>query len=147
MGGSPISDRHVGGEDNRRKRRSAGHGQSYSFQLELGGHVLARHSSGGECKGPEDYNCDHADLLYLYSKDHAGGLRAIYFDNEGHVIHYVVSIPRAGALVLLSEPERPGPQFLLSYELSRGVMTGKLQVRMPGQAEFASYLEWSGGRK
>ena len=116
---------------------------SYSFQFELGGHVLARHSVGGACKGPEHFNCEHSDLLYVFPE--GGALRAIYFDNEGHVIHYVVSIPRAGALVLLSEPERPGPQFRLSYELSRDVLTGKFQVRMPGQAEFASYLEWTGG--
>jgi hypothetical protein len=26
-------------------------------------------------------------------------------------------------------------------------MSGKFQLRMPGQAEFKSYLEWSGARK
>jgi hypothetical protein len=117
---------------------------SYSFQLELGDHVLARHSSGGSCKGPDDYNCNHSDLLYLYPEGRAGALRAIYFDNEGHVIHYAVSVPGAGTIVLLSDPDQPGPQFRLSYELSGGVMTGKFQMRMPGQAGFTSYLEWSG---
>ena len=120
---------------------------NYSFQLKLAGHLLARHSGGGSCKGPEDYNCNHADLLYLYPEGPAGALRAIYFDNEGHVIHYTVSVPEAGTVVLLSDANQPGPQFRLTYELSGGVMAGKFQMRMPGQADFTSYLEWSGRHK
>src|SRR5215469_5540595 len=62
---------------------------SYTFQRELNGHVLARHSSGTGCSGPKDFDCNHGDLLYVYTE--RGALSAIYFDNEGHVIHYAVS--------------------------------------------------------
>lgn len=120
---------------------------TYSFRLELRDHVLARHSAYASCKGPEDFNCEHGDLLYIYPEGPAGALRAIYFDNEGHVIHYSVTAPKAGSLVLLSDATQPGPQFRLSYELTGGVMAGKFQIRMPGQADFVSYLEWTGGRK
>jgi hypothetical protein len=73
-------------------------------------------------------------------------LQAIYFDNEGHVIHYDVSTPKPGSVVFLSDPAQPGPQYRLSYELLDGVMTGKFELKMPGQTEFMSYLEWSGKR-
>lgn len=119
----------------------------YSFQLELRGHVLARQSSNTGCKGPEDFDCLHSDLLYVYPNGDGHGWRAIYFDNEGHVIHYEASAPKPGTVVFLSDSSQPGPQFRLSYELAGSVMGGKFQVRMPGHAEFASYLEWSGKRR
>ena len=117
---------------------------TYSFTLELRDHVMVRHSAYATCKGPEDFNCEHGDLLYVYPEGPAGGLQAIYFDNEGHVIHYSVSSPKAGVVVLLSDAAQAGPQFRLSYELTGGVMAGKFQMRMPGQGDFATYLEWSG---
>ncbi len=119
---------------------------TYSFRLELREHVLVRHSSYAACKGPEDFNCEHGDVLYLYPEAPVGALRAIYFDNEGHVIHYAVTVPKPGTVVLESDADRPGPRFRLSYELTGGAMAGKFEMRMPGQADFASYLEWSGGR-
>ena len=118
---------------------------SYTFQLELKEHVLARHSAYEACKGPEDFNCRHGDLLYLYPEGPDQALKAIYFDNEGHVIHYSVSTPRPNAVVFLSDA--PGPEFRLSYELAGEIMAGKFQVKMPGQAEFGTYLEWSGKRR
>jgi hypothetical protein len=117
----------------------------YSFQLELKGNVLARHATTAGCKGPTDFNCDHGDLLYIYREGQA--YKAIYFDNEGHVIHYDLSTPAPTAVVFLSSPSQPGPQFRLSYELKNKVMFGKFQMRMPGQTEFKSYLEWSGEKK
>src|SRR5215831_6339460 len=61
---------------------------AYTFRLELRDHVLARHTTSTGCKGPTDYDCDHGDLLYVYTESPGTGLKAIYFDNEGHVIHY-----------------------------------------------------------
>jgi hypothetical protein len=116
---------------------------SYSFQRELGGHILARHSRNAECKGPANFDCEHGDLLYVYAEGQA--LKAIYFDSEGHVIHYDVSMPAPHSVVFLSDA--PGPQFHLAYTLEGGVMAGKFQMRMPGQTDWKSYLEWSGGKK
>jgi hypothetical protein len=114
---------------------------SYTFQLELRDHVLARHSSGANCKGPADFDCEHGDLLYVYQDAPRQPYKAIYFDNEGHVMHYDVSIPSPTSVVFLSG------QFRLSYELRGSTMYGKFQMRAPAQAEFKSYLEWSGARK
>ena len=59
---------------------------SYAFQLELKEHVLVRHSSAAGCKGPADFDCEHGDVLYVYPE--GDRYKAIYFDNEGHVIQY-----------------------------------------------------------
>lgn len=120
----------------------------YSFQLDLRDHVLVRHAVNSSCKAPSDYDCEHSDILYIYEDAPGQPLKAIYFDNEGHVIRYSVSTPTATSVVLLSEETKTSPQFRLSYEFKEGVMTGKFQIKPPtSQAEFRTYLEWSGGRK
>ena len=82
-------------------------------------------------------------MLYVYAEAPGQTLKAIYFDNEGHVIHYNVSTPTASKVEFLSEASQ-GPQFRLTYELIGPLMTGKFQTRMPGQTEWKSYLEWGG---
>jgi hypothetical protein len=125
--------------------KSAG---TYTFRRELGGHILARRSTSTVvCKGPADFDCGHGDMLYVYEDAPGQGLKAIYFDNEGHVIHYAVSTPAPSSVVFLSEPAGPGPQFRLSYELKHSLLLGKFQALMPGQKEWKSYLEWSGPKK
>jgi hypothetical protein len=120
---------------------------TYTFEPELKHHVLARHSTAAACKGPEVYDCEHSDILYVYQNAAGEPLRAIYFDNEGHVIHYAVSTPNSTTAIFISEPSSSGPQFRLVYELKDAVMSGKFQMRMPGQVEWKSYLEWSGAKK
>jgi hypothetical protein len=121
---------------------------TYLFRLELKDHLLARHTAAAACAGPADFDCEHADLLYIYpAAPGQPSFKAIYFDNEGHVIHYDVSVPTGGTAVFLSDPKEPGPQYRLSYELKGEVMSGRFEIRMPGRAEFASYLQWSGRRK
>jgi len=121
---------------------------TYTFRTELGDHILARHStSSAGCKGPATFDCEHGDLLYVYQDAPGQPLKAIYFDNEGHVIHYDVSTPSASSVVFLSDGSRPGPQFRLVYELKDAVMSGKFQMKMPGQEEWKSYLEWSGPKR
>jgi hypothetical protein len=120
---------------------------TYAFRKELGGHILARHSSADGCKGPSDFDCDHNDLLYVFQDAPGQPLKAIYFDNEGHAIHYDVLAASATEAVFLSDSSVPGPRFRLVYALREGVMSGRFQIQLPGQAEWKSYLEWSGRRK
>lgn len=120
---------------------------TYTFKPELKHHVLVRHSKLGYCKGPKAYDCEHSDLLYIYQGAQGQPLSAIYLDNEGHVIHYTVSTPEATTALFVSEASPSGPQFQLIYQLKEGVMSGKFQLRMPGQADWKSYLEWSGAKR
>jgi hypothetical protein len=120
----------------------------YTFATELGDHILVRRSTNDPgCKGPVNFDCDHGDLLYVYQDAPGQPLKAIYFDNEGHVIHYDVSTPDATTAIFVSDSSQQGPQFRLTYELKGAVMSGKFQMRMPGQPEWKSYLEWSGAKR
>ena len=119
-----------------------------TFQMELGNHILARHSTSyAHCKGPATFDCAHSDLLYVYEDAPGQPLKAIYFDNEGHVIHYDVTTPTPSTAIFLSEVSERGPQFRLIYELKGAIMSGKFQIHMPGQSEWKSYLEWSGAKQ
>ena len=121
---------------------------SYTFKRELGGHILGRHSQTEKgCKGPNSFDCDHGDLLYVFDEGMGQPLKAIYFDNEGHVIHYYVTTPTPTSVMFLSDTSTPGPRFRLVYEKKESLMFGKFQMQMPNQSEWKSYLEWSGGKK
>jgi hypothetical protein len=119
----------------------------YTFVRELDGHVMARHGTlDPNCKAPTTFDCAHGDLLYVFQEAPGSELKAIYFDNEGHVIRYDISTPSPTSAVFLS-PAGQGPQFRLSYDLKSGVMTGKFQIHIPGQSDWRTYLEWSGKRE
>jgi hypothetical protein len=121
---------------------------TYTFETELRNHILARHTINVDgCKGPATFDCDHGDLLYIYQDMPGQPLKAIYFDNEGHVIHYDVSTPNSATALFLSDSTQPGPQFRLIYELKGTTMSGKFQMHMSGQSDWKSYLEWSGERR
>jgi hypothetical protein len=121
---------------------------TYTFRPELKHHVLVRSSSGSaDCSGPKSFDCEHSDVLYVYQEAQDQPLRAIYFDSEGHVIHYAVSTPDSTTAVFASEASPSGPQFQLVYQLNGTLMSGKFQMRMPGQTAWKSYLEWNGAKK
>ena len=107
---------------------------TYTFRPELKHHVLARRSEQADCKGPRAYDCKHGDLLYVYQDAENQPSRALYLDSEGHVIHYTVSTPEPATALFISEASTTGPQFQLVHKLKDGVMSGKFQMRMPGQA-------------
>ena len=120
---------------------------NYTFRRELGGHILSRVATTDvACKGPADFDCGHGDRLYVFEEAPGQALRAIYFDNEGHVIHYDVTTPTPTTVVFLSTPG-PGPHFRLTYELKGDSLLGKFQSQMPGQSEWNTYLEWSGPKR
>jgi hypothetical protein len=116
---------------------------TYTFQLDLNGSVVARTSSLDKCTGPATFDCQHNDMLTIYLEDNKP--HAIYFDNEGHTIHYDVTMPDASTVVFFSNA--PGPHFRLIYHFDGLVMNGSFQVAPPNSNEFTSYLEWSGTRK
>jgi hypothetical protein len=107
----------------------AGQGE-FSFNAELDGKVLVRRSYNQLASGPR-----HEDLMIVYLD---GGPRAIYFDSEGHVIHYTVSVPSPGTAVFESK-EAPG--YRLSYALEGKKLNGKFEVG------GRTYLTWTTVRK
>ena len=120
---------------------------TYTFARELDGHILARHAHTTDCKGPATFDCDHGDLLYLFTEVPGAPLKAIYFDSEGHVLHYDVSVPDATTVIFLSDTTSPGPRFRLTYKLAGSILSGKFQMQPPGQTLWNTYLEWTGPKQ
>ena len=85
----------------------------------------------------------HDDLMVIFAAPE-GGIRADYYDNEGHVVRYAVQVPAPGRAVFLSDPVFGQPSFRLSYALgSGGVLEGEFAISPPGAPEaFKPYLTW-----
>jgi hypothetical protein len=88
----------------------------------------------------------HDDLMVIYVD--AGGVRADYFDNEGHVIRYVVEA-KADEIVFLSDVKPSEPHYRLSYRRgSDGILHGRFDVAPPGRPDaFSAYLTWAARKR
>jgi len=118
----------------------AGQGD-FSFELQLDRKIMVRRSYAEYRSAPR-----HDDLMVIYSDAPNEAPRAIYFDSEGHVIHYNLMFPKANAVVFESDGTQPGPRYRLSYWLERAVLHGKFEVAPPG-GEYKGYMSWTSTRK
>jgi hypothetical protein len=58
----------------------------------------------------------HEDRLYIYADPQTNGLRAVYFDAEGHVILYRVSVDASARTVqMVSDPIPGQPHYRFTY--------------------------------
>jgi hypothetical protein len=82
----------------------------------------------------------HDDLMVVYAGSAGQPDRAIYFDNEGHVIHYSVAYADSG-IVLTSEGTGNGPVFRLTYiRLDQGGVNIRFAMSRDGES-FTTYTE------
>ncbi len=87
---------------------------SFSFAEELQGAILVRRNYAQYPAAKDKSAYRHDDLMVIYPK--AGKTRADYWDNEGHVIRYLVEFGDGGRrLVFTSDPAQPGPRYRLTY--------------------------------
>jgi len=117
-----------------------------SFNLELDGRILVRRSStkftSGRAAGTK-----HEDLLVIYAEGPAADLRAVFFDGEGHVIYYFVSIPAPQTAVFESDPAQPGPRYRLTHAVRGDSLETKFEIALPGQTEFKAYISGTSTKK
>jgi hypothetical protein len=81
--------------------------------------------------------------MVIYTEQPANP-QAIYFDSEGHVIRYNISLVAENKAVFESEESQPGPRYL-TYSLDGPVLNGKFEITPPGSS-FKTYLEWKSER-
>ncbi len=126
-------------------------GQGYgrfSFSFELDENILVRRNRTVFPATQERAGYAHDDLPIIYT-EFTGAKRAIYFDNEEHVIHYEVNVlPDQKTISLESDPAPSTPQFRFTY-IKTGEDTLKARFEMapagaPGA--FAMYLEGTAER-
>lgn len=113
---------------------------SFSFQFDLDNKILIRKSCT-EFPSKTNSPTIHKDLLILYS-DFSGNMsNAIYFDNEGHTINYMVTASDT-SIVFLSERVTPNiPIFRLTYTLlENNQVNTKFEMSQDG-ITFTTYIE------
>ena len=103
----------------------AGQG-GFSFHPELNGKILVRRNQARYSSG-----VSHDDLVVSYFE---GVPRAIYFDTEGHTIHYSLTFPGPESVTFDS------PGYRLSYWMEKGILKGKFEVA------GKTYLVWDSRR-
>jgi len=115
------------------------------FTRELHGQVMVRRSTADYTSGPQA-GTHHDDLLIIYRNEPDGPPKAIYFDSEGHVIHYAVSSLAENAVLFQSDGSDPGPRYRLTYARVSARLNGTFEVAAPG-GEFKTYLSWTSTRR
>jgi hypothetical protein len=113
---------------------------SFSLLPDLDGRVLIRRSHAEYPASKEKPQVIHDDLMIVYVGPAGQPDRAIYFDNEGHVINY--SIAYAGAsIVFTSDAMKSVPVFRLTYaRLDQGGIHVAFAISRDGR-EFVTYTE------
>jgi len=108
----------------------------FSLSPDLQGHVLVRRNTADTPSGR------HEDLMLIYpSSDH--GFRAVYTDNEDHVINYAVTTTESPKSAVFLSDEAPGvPRFRLTYRLNTDGTVGIVfEIAPPGSKELKTYTE------
>jgi hypothetical protein len=113
------------------------------FQRKLDGHVLQRSSQSMSRASDGKSRGSRQALLTVYPAGDSDALAAIYFDNEGHVIHYNrVTVTPGKTVEFLSDGAERGPSFRLTYALkTRGVLHVKFEMAPPGESTYRNIAE------
>jgi hypothetical protein len=122
----------------------------FSFAWDLQEKVLVRRNRADFPAAQGRPAFSHEDLMVIYRGDRSGPTRAIYFDNEGHVINYAVTLSDdKRTLTFLSDAVPAAPRFRLSYAKSADdSLKIKFEIAPPGKpADFKTYLEGTAHRQ
>jgi hypothetical protein len=115
----------------------------FSFRWDLQKHVLVRRNVSEYPAAQGRPAAVHEDLMVIHPVE-KGAMKAVYFDSEGHVIHYTVEAARdRGTLVFVSDPSPSAPRFRLTYVKGQGAeVLIKFEMAPPGKPDgFQTYLE------
>ena len=114
----------------------AGQG-TFSFETQLNQKIMVRRNNASYDSGAR-----HDDLMVIYFDGPGDAPRAIYFDSEGHVIHYNATLPEPKRVVFESDGTQPGPKYRLTYWMEGNSLNGTFEVAPPG-APYKTYMKWA----
>ena len=112
------------------------------FYLDLQNRILIRTNYSQFPASKDRPAFSHNDLMIIYQDP--GTARAVYFDNEGHVIHYTAGFSSDfNTLTFTSEIKPSEPRFRLTYTKEPGsALKLKFEIAPPGKPEaFSTYVE------
>ena len=115
---------------------------SYTLKPKLGGCILERKGVADIPAAEGRPAVHHEDVMFVYKNSEGNPVKAIYFDNENHVIPYDITYVD-NKIILVSEANGSMPRFRLTYEkLEDKQMNIRFEMAMPDAPdEFKMYLE------
>ena len=116
----------------------------FSFKEDLQGKVLVRKNRAEYPATKDRPAFVHDDLMIVYHESADAPAHAIYFDSEGHVIHYGIHASEDGAeIVFESAAEAAAPRYRLTYTRAcADQLKIRFEIAPPGHAsEYKTYIE------
>lgn len=115
-------------------------GGTFSFTYDLDKNIIVRKSHSEYPATVNKPEIIHDDLMIIYPDNKQESARAIYFDNEGHVINYLISFADS-SIILESCKEGNTPVFRLTYlQLENDMVNTKFEMSQDGH-KFMTYVE------
>src|SRR5258708_5695798 len=114
----------------------------FSFHKDLDDKVAVRRNFAEYPATKDRPALRHEDLMIVYPDSSSGTLRAIYFDNDGYVIHYSVQGTK-DSVVFLSDALPTAQRFRLTYERTGpGTASLRFEIAPPGKPDaFVAYIQ------
>jgi hypothetical protein len=121
----------------------------FSFSFDLEGKILVRKNRSDYPATKDKPAYSHTDLMIIY-REGDDSLKAVYFDNEGHVIHYSASLSKdQNTLTFLGDSSPSSPRFRFIYsKITTERLKLEFDIAPPGKPDaFSKYVEGSAHRK
>lgn len=113
---------------------------TFSFTFGLDKNVIERRSHSEYPATQNKPLIVHDDLMIVYPDFGGNPTKAIYFDNEGHIIQYTITY--ADESIVLTSSKMPNvPVFRLTYTLLNSeTVNTKFEISTDGE-KFMTYIE------
>ncbi len=122
---------------------------NFSFTWDLDQRILVRRNRADYPPTGDRPAFSHRDLTIVYTEAGSKAVKAIYFDNEGHVINYSVSVlPEGNAIQFVSDSIPSVARYRLTYMKNGGnAVKLRFEIAPPGKPDsFTTYIEASARR-
>jgi hypothetical protein len=116
---------------------------TFAFRLELDDRIIVRKNHNDIAAAAGQPAAAHDDLMLIYPTDRVAEWRALYADNEGHVIYYRARWSADGKkLTFQSDINTGQPRYRLTYSVvSADEVVIGFEIAPPGKPDaFKSYL-------
>lgn len=113
----------------------------FSFKMDLDKNILVRKSHSVYPSTETKPAVVHDDLMIIYRDISGAANKAIYFDNENHVINYTITISDAKDVVFTSDKIPNIPIFRLTYKLiNQTTVDTQFEMSQDGE-HFFTYVQ------
>ncbi|MDP4278001.1 MAG: hypothetical protein Q8914_10285 [Bacteroidota bacterium] len=115
-------------------------GGTFSFAYDLDKNIIVRKSHSEYPAKDNKPKIIHDDLMVVYFDASESSSKAMYFDNEGHIINYTITCADK-SIILTSIKVANTPVFRLTYTLlETDLVNTKFEMSRDG-ANFMTYIE------